>query len=128
MTNTQKKAVSHFLDQVYALTGFYLLKCLGKEDQLVFNLSQIHTNQLLNKLREEILDELHMFLSDLKDVPMLQPPIEDFIKYHKNQKNSNGVYGLLEINDTLFPALSADGYRRYGKNRFFTATLGRIAR
>ena len=41
VTKEQKESVTHFLEHVYELTGFYLLKCLGKEDRLAINISSV---------------------------------------------------------------------------------------
>lgn len=106
-TNKQKKAVSHFLDHVYDLTGVYFLKCLGKEDRLAIILSSIYTKQQLEILHEEIRSEIQRIIAELKSDKEWELPIKDFGKYHMEQRDINGVYGLLKISDGLFPALSA---------------------
>lgn len=107
VTNAQKKAVAHFLEQVYNLTGFYLLKCLGKEDRLAINISSVLAQQKIDKMHEEIRNEIQKITAELNSDKEWKLPIEDFGNYHKRQKNSNGAYRLLDISDRLFPALSA---------------------
>lgn len=107
VTKEQKKAVTHFLEHVYKLTGFYLLKCLGKEDRLAINISTVIAQQQINEMHEEIENEIQKIIAELKSDKEWKLPIDDFRNYHKRQKDSNGAYGLLNISDKLFPALSA---------------------
>lgn len=107
VTEEQKKAVTHFLEQVYKLTGFYLLKCLGKEDRLAINISSVIAKQQIDQMHEEIRDEIQRIIAELKSDKEWELPVGDFGNYHKRQKDSNGAYGLLNISDRLFPALSA---------------------
>lgn len=107
VTEAQEKAVTHFLEQVYKLTGFYLLKCLGREDRLAINISSVIAQQKIDKIHEEIRIEIQKIIAELKSDKAWELPIKDFGSYHETQKDSNGIYGLLKINDRLFPALSA---------------------
>lgn len=103
ITDTQKKTVSLFLDRIYELTGFYMLKCLGKEDRVAIIISDEHMDQQLKRIKEEI----QRITNKLESEKIWEIPIDDFRSYHQRQKNCNGAYRLLHINDMLFPALSA---------------------
>mgnify|MGYP002512245977 FL=1 len=107
VTKEQKESVTHFLEHVYELTGFYLLKCLGKEDRLAINISSVMVKKQIDKIHEEIRNEIKKITADQKREKEWKLPIEDFGNYHKRQKGNNGAYGLLDISDRLFPALSA---------------------
>lgn len=116
VTKEQKKSVTHFLEHVYELTGFYLLKCLGKEDRLAINICSVMAKKQIDIMHEEIRNEIRKIIAELKSDKEWELPIEDFGSYHKRQKDSNGAYGLLDISDKLFPALSAwDGVQYHNE-------------
>lgn len=109
----QKKAVSHFLDLVYELIGVYLYKCLDEKDRIIITLNESHSK----KQSEELVNEIRKMIAALRSDETWELPMKEFSDYHKNQKDSNGIYGLLNINDSLFPALSAwDGVRYYSES------------
>lgn len=109
----QKKAVSHFLDLVYELIGVYLYKCLDEKDRIIITLNESRSK----KQSEELINEIRKMIAALQSDEAWELPMKEFSDYHKNQKDSNGIYGLLNINDSLFPALSAwDGVRYYSES------------
>lgn len=107
VTKRQKETVTHFLKHVYELTGFYLLKCLGKDDITAINICTVMVNRQIDELYEKKINDMQKMIAGLESDKEWGSPIEDFGSYHKRQKDSNGIYGLLKINDKLFPALSA---------------------
>lgn len=107
VTKKQKEAVTHFLEHVYELTGFYLLKCLGRDDITAINICTVMMKHQIDEMYEKIINDIQKMITELKNDKEWGSPIKDFGSYHKKQKNSNGTYGLLKINDRLFPALSA---------------------
>lgn len=117
VTKEQKRAVCRFLDHVYGLTGVYLRSCLGKEDQLAIIISDNNARQQIDMMHERIRDEIKELIAEQKSDKAWELPLCDFRAYNQRQKNSNGVYRLLEINDGLFPALSAwDGVQYSNEN------------
>lgn len=116
VTAGQKRAVSLFLDHIYKMTGSYMLNRLDKEDMIVTILSREYTDQQIGLLREEILKVLEILKKQI-DSEVWKWPIDEFRAYHQIQKNNNGAYRLLDINDGLFPELSAwDGVRYSNEN------------
>lgn len=116
VTARQKRAVSLFLDHIYKMTGSYMLNRLDKEDMIVTILSREYTDQQIGLLREEILKVLEILKKQI-DSEVWKWPINEFRAYHQIQKNNNGAYRLLDINDGLFPELSAwDGVRYSNEN------------
>lgn len=113
-SDIQKKYVTHFLNHIYQLAGHYLLQGLGREDRIVMALGMDYTDVQCSKIAEEILAQVKNNLSD--DMAQ-KPSIDDFIAYQQMQKGANGAYRLLQINDSLFPALAGwDGTRYTNKN------------
>lgn len=109
----QKKAVSHFLDRIYKMAGSYMLECLDKEDMIVAILGREYTDRQIVLLREEILK----ILKNQSEDEGWEWPVDRFRNYHQIQKSNNGAYRLLDINDGLFPELSAwDGVRYSNEN------------
>lgn len=106
VTVEQKRAVSHFLDHIYIMTGSYMLKCLDKEDMIAAILGREYTDRQIAVLREEICKLLEMLKKPM-NAEVWEYPIGGFRAYHQRQKNYNGAYRLLSISDKLFPALSA---------------------
>lgn len=116
VTVEQKRAVSHFLDHIYKMTGSYMLNRLDKEDMIGAILGREYTDQKIDLLREEILKILEILKKQI-DAEVWEWPIDEFCAYHQMQKSNNGAYRLLDINDGLFPELSAwDGVRYTNKN------------
>ncbi len=107
VTKKQKEVVTHFLEHVYKLTGFYLLKCLGKDDITAINICTVMIKHQIDEMYEKVINDVYKMIAELKSDKEWGLPIEDFDSYHERQKDSNGTYGLLKINDKLFPALSA---------------------
>lgn len=115
VTVEQKKAVLHFLDHIYKMTGFYMLECLDKEDMTVAILGREYTDRQIALLREEILKIIEI-LKNQSDDKVQERLINEFRAYHQRQKNYNGAYRLLNISDSLFPALSAwDGVQYHNE-------------
>ncbi|MCH5248407.1 MAG: hypothetical protein J1E98_00670 [Lachnospiraceae bacterium] len=112
VTAEQKKAVSHFLDRIYKMTRSYMQECLNKEDLLVAIIGNEYTDQQIDIIREELF-KLFDILKNQSDAEAWKWPVDEFRVYHQRQKDSNGVYGLLNISDRLFPALSAWGGVQY---------------
>lgn len=113
IADKQKKAVSHFLDHVYFLTGYYMLQCLDRSDKRTLILGKIYTDSQIAALKEEI--ERIIKNQSVKEV--WKWPVDEFRTYLQMQKSKNGAYRLLDINDGLFPELSAwDGTRYSNEN------------
>ena len=66
VTKKQKEAVTHFLEHVYELTGFYLLKCLGKDDITAINICTVMIKYQIAEMYEKIIIDVQKMIAELK--------------------------------------------------------------
>lgn len=85
VTVEQKRAVSHFLDHIYKMTGSYMLNRLDKEDMIGAILGREYTDQQIDLLREEILKILEILKKQI-DAEVWKWPVDEFRAYHQMQK------------------------------------------